>query len=150
MNKPIIDHYGAYVTEPEEGTYCYSIHFAATDPEPYEVDFCPNINGQVAFNSGNLYATREAAEMALIRAKCLRRLKEMAYERGMPNDYDNTYTISILYALGGLGSPSKSRAGAPIQVYFKDYLSATVAYETITPEEKAAFLYVHNAEACDE
>lgn len=132
MKNPIIDHYGAYVTRGRHLTPYFEIYGGLVCQFEFHDD--------MSFNpEEKRYATREAAEMALIRAKCLRRLKEMAYGGGWlptPHKFDDapTYTVEstgayIWYIEG---------------VRFKDCIVRDKAEETITSEERAAFLYVCN------
>lgn len=146
VDKPIIDHYGRFVTMPDDETFVYY-------GESYKDGW--TVKGIIAkhlyeegFNDDDLshveyYATREAAEMALIRDKCLRRLKEMAYGGGwLPRQPKN---INRNFEYGGFELSISNGEFVSFRTFirYKTYEDMVKASKTITPEEKAAFLYVH-------
>ena len=125
MTKPITDHYGAYVTEPTRRLVWYS------DEELNNEMWGGYYDQQTRLELGILYASREAAEMALIRAKCLRRLKEVAYGDGwLPKNEKDGFNLVYDCDFG-------------MDVRFKTLGQMRKAEESLTPEEKAAFLYVY-------
>lgn len=141
MKNEILDHYGAVISAPIPNKIYYTVNYVSKRTAKIMA-----YEGISASSTPYYWASRKAAKMEIIRADCIRRLKEMAYGDGIPKDFDNTYTISILRAFGSLGSPSKSRAGIVIDAYFKEYQTALIAFDSIIDKEKSAFLYVYKPE----
>ncbi len=133
MSKPIIGVYGEYVTKPECYTSFTIEHVqnkGAMVQETQPPLFSPETKTQ--------YATREAAEHALTRAKCIQRLSVMAYGNGwLPK-----------HSLGGLRIVVRDECDMPVStgVLARTVMEKQDAEETITPAEREAFLYVYQPE----
>lgn len=144
MAKPVVGPYGEYVTTGEKGHVTNAWTFGG-DVGVYATKACLCEN-----RNWTAYATREAAEMALIRAKCIRRLKEMAYGDGWLPDFNEDkeiHHIPLMYHFNQMCPPTIMQAGGiALPVFFKNRKMAFEAYETITPEERAAFLYIYKPE----
>lgn len=129
MTNPIINHYGAYVRAPEKYTPCYKICHASGGVVILSVAWgC--ITARYALNLGLLYVTREAAEAALTRAKCIQRLSVMAYKDWRPKSLNTTWEV-IIPAVGGIG------------IHAETVEQRDVILKSITPEDRDAFLYVY-------
>jgi hypothetical protein len=147
--KPIIGAQGEFVTLPA----CDAVVFY---PQSYRGGWSVKIDqAKYLYEDGiesddlavlDYYATREAAEMALIRAKALQRLKVLAYEGGTDHLKGGVDKYWIL--LTGAGAFTWAwgeyvQHNLKIDAFFKDKESVFSARETITTDEKAAFLYIY-------
>jgi len=142
--KPIIGAQGEFVTLPA----CDAVVFY---PQSYRGGWSVKIDqAKYLYEDGiesddlavlDYYATREAAEMALIRAKALQRLKAMAYGKGwLPPEIDAGHGICTLRGVASSDFEYDYNLG---NIRFNHYDDASEALETITPAERAAFLYVY-------
>jgi len=146
--KPIIGAQGEFVTEPADRTSCYAhgVTGASENPVIEAMPYSRYVCIVNSLNNGVLYATREAAEMALIRAKALQRLKVLAYEGGTDHLKGGVDKYWIL--LTGAGAFTWAwgeyvQHNLKIDAFFKDKENVFSARETITTDEKSAFLYVY-------
>lgn len=134
--KPIIGSQGEYVTEPKRDAECWII-YNYPDWCPVVTRWKPITTSHYVLLNGQLYATREAAEMALIRAKCIRRLKEMAYKDWRPDYVGHGWQAIMGYA-------------EDVSIYFDAWFETEDAMQdavaTTTREEWDAFAYVYKPE----
>lgn len=141
MTNPIIGPQGEYVTEPSNDTIVFMLpleHFyenlisVVYDASSFE-------HMERFLERGEIYASQEAAEMALIRAECKQRLKVLAYKDWRPAYQSNGEQMYI-------GASDDGIQVAYADVWFENEKKMLEAFVTITEKERAAFLYVYKHE----
>ena len=138
-SKPIIGAQGEYVTEPKHGTVLWVADLWRGRSVKTKFSL-GNFRHKRSVKVGNAYATREAAEMALIRAKCLRRLK--CIDGCVSAAIAPIQTDSYFYVY----FDSPTQGGHIPDICYTTSKKAREAFDTITPAETAAFLYTYQPE----
>lgn len=143
MPNPITNHYGVYIDIPNGGSPLmpwFLSYVGGTLQEEYTGSRCQ----EAMLMNGRIYASLNALKAGVIRAKCIQRLSVMAYGGGINSEnlWEIIYVEQLpqvwqVVPLGSYGSVIK------LPVHFSGKLEAAHAAETITPEERAAFLYVY-------
>tara|TARA_R100000951_G_scaffold7417_1_gene7068 strand:- start:72 stop:542 length:471 start_codon:yes stop_codon:yes gene_type:complete len=149
--KPIIGAQGEFVTLPA----CDAVVFY---PQSYRGGWSVKIDqAKYLYEDGiesddlavlDYYATREAAEMALIRAKALQRLKVLAYGDGwLPDLNDDSVEdkFGIYYSTfsGDFVVCGTLDMDNTFGIYFEAGDKAETALKSLTIQEREAFLYIH-------